>query len=214
MNSSIHPPIRVGVVEDNDAIRDSLALILNGSPGLRCGAAARSTEEALRVFPQKSLEVVLMDINLPKRSGIECVRYLKNRFPDLQIIMLTVEDDSSKVFESLKAGATGYLVKNLPPVQILAAIEEVHRGGSPMSSQIARLLVRNFQETNAEQPDLPKLSPREKEVLHLASQGYRSKEIADNLSLSPQTVDTHFRNIYEKLQVRSRAEAVARFIKR
>ncbi len=206
--------IRVGIVEDNEAIRESLALILNGSPGMRCCGAWRTAEEALRQLPREIPDVVLMDINLPGVSGIECVRQLKASMPSVQAIMLTIEGDSRKVFESLKAGATGYLIKNLPPVQILAAIEEVHRGGSPMSSQIARLLVQQFHQESPRQDEAVRLSPREEEVLGLAAKGYRSKEIADALGLSPQTVETHFRNLYEKLHVRSRAEAVARFVQR
>lgn len=206
--------IRVAVVEDNDTIRESLALILDGSPGLRCSGAWRTAEEALRGIPGRPTDVVLMDINLPKQSGIECVRQLKALLPQIQIIMLTIEHDSQTVFESLVAGATGYLVKNLPPTQILAAVEEVHRGGSPMSSQIARLLVEKFRERGSKAELAAQLSPREAEVLKLAAKGYRSKEIAEALSLSPQTVETHFRNIYEKLHVRSRTEAVARFLER
>jgi len=205
-------PIHVAIVEDNDSIRESLALILNNSPGFgRCGAF-RTAEEALRKIPQISADVVLMDINLPGKSGIECVRLLKELQPTLQSIMLTIETDGRKVFESLKAGATGYLVKNLPPTEILAAVAEVHRGGSPMSSQIARLVVQQFQQPSQERSH-PQLTPRETEVIELAAKGYRSKEIADSLSLSTQTVETHFRNIYEKLHVRSRAEAVAKFLR-
>lgn len=206
--------IRVAIVEDNETIRESLGLILDGSPGFGCAGAWETAEEAVREIPKRSVDVVLMDINLPKQSGIECVRQLKALLPNLQVIMLTIEDDSRAVFDSLAAGATGYLVKNLPPIQILAAVEEVHRGGSPMSSQIARLLVRKFQETSPQPGAAPALTPRETEVLSLAAKGYRSKEIADELSLSTQTVQTHFRNIYEKLHVRSRTEAVARFLRR
>jgi DNA-binding NarL/FixJ family response regulator len=206
--------IRVAIVEDNDAIRQSMALILDGSPGFCCGGAFRTAEEALSKIPQQELDVILMDINLPGESGIACVRHIKALRPQPQIIMLTIEDDSRKVFESLKAGAAGYLVKNLAPAQILAAVEEVHRGGSPMSSQIARLLVQTFQQTTDHHDMAQRLTPRENEVLGLATKGYRSKEIADALSISPQTVQTHFRNIYEKLQVRSRAEAVARFLEK
>jgi len=206
--------IQVAIVEDNDSIRDSLALILDGSPGIHCCGKFRSAEEALRKLPQQPADVVLMDINLPGASGIECVRQLKALLPKVQSIMLTIENDSRKVFESLKAGATGYLVKNLPPTQILAAVQEVHRGGSPMSSQIARLLVQQFQQAAPGVVPQPRLTPREKEVLELTTKGYRSKEIADALGLSPQTVETHFRNIYEKLHVRSRAEAVARFLQK
>ena len=206
--------IRVAIVEDNDSIRESLALILDGSPGLRCCGAWRTAEETLANLPRQPADVVLMDINLPGQSGIECVRRLKTLLPNLQIIMLTIEDDSRKVFESLKAGASGYLVKNMPPAQILEAVEEVHRGGSPMSSQIARLLVQQFQQSGQRNDEMAHLTPREEEVLSLAVKGYRSKEIADALSLSVQTVQTHFRNIYEKLHVRSRVEAVARYLGR
>ncbi len=206
--------IRVAIVEDNDSIRESLALILNGSPGLRCCGAWRTAEEALANLPGRAADVVLMDINLPGQSGIQCVRELKARQPSPQIIMLTIEDDPRKVFESLKAGACGYLIKNLPPAQILAAVEEVHRGGAPMSSQIARLLVQQFQQSDHKKDEMAHLTPREEEVLGLAAKGYRSKEIADALSLSAQTVQTHFRNLYEKLHVRSRAEAVARYLGR
>ncbi len=206
--------IRVAIVEDNEAIRESLALILNGSPGFQCGGAFRSAEDALRQIPQRPPDVVLMDINLPGESGIECVRQLKGSLPKIQVVMLTIEDDSRKVFDSLKAGATGYLVKNLPPTQILAAVEEVHHGGSPMSSQVARLLVQTFQQAESDKEAAPQLTPREQDVLTLATKGYRSKEIADALALSSQTVQTHFRNIYEKLHARSRAEAVAKFLQR
>jgi DNA-binding NarL/FixJ family response regulator len=206
--------IRVAIVEDNDSIRESLALILDGSPGLQCCGAWRTAEAALENLPRKPADVVLMDINLPGQSGIECVRRLKSVLPKLQIIMLTIEDDSRKVFESLKAGASGYLLKNLPPAQILEAVEEVHRGGSPMSSQIARLLVQQFQQSGRRNDEMAHLTPREEEVLSLAVKGYRSKEIADALSLSTQTVQTHFRNLYEKLHVRSRVEAVARYLGR
>jgi len=206
--------IQVAIVEDNDAIRDNLAVILDGSPGIRCCGKFRSGEEALRKLPHQATDVVLMDINLPGQSGIECVRQLKTLLPKLQSIMLTIENDSRKVFESLKAGATGYLVKNLEPTQILAAVKEVHRGGSPMSSQIARLLVQQFQQPAPGDAAPLRLTPREKEVLELSAKGYRSKEIADALGISTQTVETHFRNLYEKLQVRSRAEAVARFLQR
>src|SRR5262249_5972555 len=151
-----------------------------------------TAEEALKKIPQKPADVVLMDINLPGQSGINCVRQLKTALPNLQFIMLTIEDDSRKVFESLKAGATGYLVKNLPPTEILAAVEEVHRGGSPMSSQIARLLVQQFQQPGGDESQHLELTTREQEILGFAAKGYRSKEIADTLSLSPQTVQTHF----------------------
>ena len=180
--------IRVAIVEDNNSIRESLALILDGSPGMRCAGAWRTAEDALRAIPQHPADVVLMDINLPGQSGIECVVRLKAVLPQMQIIMLTIEDDSQKVVQSLQAGATGYLVKNLPPAQIVAAVEEVHRGGSPMSSQIARLLVREFQERRPKPDAAMQLTPREAELLGLAAEGYRSKEIADTWARLPHNI--------------------------
>jgi len=155
-----------------------------------------------------------MDINLPRRSGIDCVRQLRIQSPQVQIIMLTIEEDSDRVFESLAAGATGYLVKNVPPASILDAIQEVHRGGSPMSSQIARMLVQSFHKTRSAVPAREALTDREEEILGLIARGYRSKEVAGELGISVQTVETHLRNIYDKLHVRSRAGAVARFLTR
>lgn len=208
------PNIKVAIVEDNTSVRESLAIILNGSPGLECVCACASAEEALERVPAARPHVVLMDINLPGLSGIECVRTLKDRLPDLQIIMLTIEEDSERVFESLQAGATGYLVKNVPPAKILEAIEEVHRGGSPMSGQVARMLVRSFHRPGQTRREEEKLTAREDEVLNFVAKGYRSKEIAEALGVGVHTVESHVRNIYGKLHVRSRAEAVAKFLQR
>ncbi len=207
------PNIKVALVEDNVSVREALAAILNGSPGFQCICACGSTEEALRLIPPNPPHVVLMDINLPRRSGIDCVRQLRSQLPSLQIIMLTIEEDSRRVFESLEAGATGYLVKNVAPAKILAAVEEVHRGGSPMSSQIARMLVQSFHKKSSAKPE-EELTPREEEILQLIAKGYRTKEVADVLKISGQTVETHLRNVYNKLHVRSRAGAVARFLSR
>jgi DNA-binding NarL/FixJ family response regulator len=208
------PTIKVAIVEDNASVREGLAVILNDSPGFKCVCACRSAEEALRQLPADPPHVVLMDINLPRRSGIECVRQLRGLLPQVQVIMLTIEEDSDRVFESLAAGATGYLVKNVPPSSILASIQEVHRGGSPMSSQIARMLVQSFHKTRSTVPAREELTDREEEILRLIARGYRSKEVADDLGISVQTVETHLRNIYDKLHVRSRAGAVARFLTR
>ena len=155
-----------------------------------------------------------MDIHLPGRSGIECVARLKPLIPQAQIIMLTVEENSARVFESLQAGATGYLVKHVAPEVILEAIAEVHRGGAPMSSHIARMVVATFRLPPASAAADLALSPREEEILRLLAKGYRSKEIADQLGVGVGTVNTHVRHIYEKLHVRSRAEAVARLVGR
>ena len=204
--------INIAIVEDNAMMRESLALILNGSPGFHCDCVCRNAEEALKKIPAESLDVALMDINLPGMSGIECVRELKARCPGLQIIMLTIEEDSRRVFQSLAAGAAGYLIKNLPPHKILEAIQEVHRGGSPMSSQVARMLVQTFHQRATSAKSGECLTPREQEILALISKGYRSKEAAEVLKISTHTVETHLRNIYEKLHVRSRSEAVAKFL--
>ena len=204
--------IKVSLVEDNQSIRQSLGEILDSTLGFRLGDACATGEEALRRLPNNPPDVVLMDINLPRKSGVHCVRELKRCLPRTQFIMLTIEDDSQRVFESLQAGATGYLVKNVPPDRILAAIEEAHRGGSPMSSQIARMLVQAFQAKRPSAERDEELTPRESEILTLLTKGYRSKEVAEELTISVQTVHTHLRNIYEKLHVRSRAEAVARYL--
>jgi DNA-binding NarL/FixJ family response regulator len=208
------PNIKVAIVEDTASVRESLAIILNGSPGFECVCACASAEEALERIPLVSPEVVLMDINLPALSGIECVRALKDRLPDLQIVMLTIEEDSERVFRSLEVGATGYLVKNTPPAKILEAIEEVHRGGSPMSGQIARMLVRSFHRRGQSRRAEENLTAREDEVLNFVAKGYRSKEIAEALAVGIRTVETHIRNIYAKLHVRSRTEAVVKFLDR
>ena len=203
--------IRVALVEDTPSVREGLAAILNSSPGFACVGACANAEEALRKLPTLAVDVVLMDINLPGQSGIACVRQLRDRMPDVQIVMLTIEEDSRRVFESLAAGATGYLVKNVPPAGILAAIEEVHRGGSPMTSQIARMLVQSFRRPTATAKE-QNLTSREQEILRLVARGYRTKEVAETLTISTLTVESHLRNIYGKLHVRSRAGAVARFL--
>lgn len=204
--------IRVGIVEDDRSVRENLAAWIDQTPGFSCAAACASAEEALKRLPNCAPDVVLMDIHLPGLSGIACVVRLRCLLPQTQVIMLTVEEDSEQVFESLKAGATGYLVKHVTPEEILAAVAEVHRGGAPMSSHIARRVVAAFQQhMPAHTPDVH-LSSREQDILRLLAKGGRSKEIADQLQIGIGTVNTHIRHIYEKLHVRSRAEAVARFV--
>jgi len=206
--------IRVAIVEDDRTVRENLSVLINDAPGFCCVGSYSSAEEAYARLPDVRPEVILMDIHLPGRNGIKCVADLRDLLPHTQIIMLTIEEDSERVFESLKAGATGYLVKHVSPQEILEAVAEVKNGGAPMSSQIARKVVTTFRESRApEEPDV-RLSAREEEVLRFLAQGHRSKEIADELSVSLATVNTHIRHIYEKLHVRSRAEAVARFTAR
>jgi len=206
--------IRVAIVEDDRSVRENLAVLVNAAPGFSCVGSCASAETALAELPALRPEVVLMDIHLPGRSGIECVARLKPLIPQAQIIMLTVEENSARVFESLQAGATGYLVKHVAPEVILEAIAEVHRGGAPMSSHIARMVVATFRLPPASAAADLALSPREEEILRLLAKGYRSKEIADQLGVGVGTVNTHVRHIYEKLHVRSRAEAVARLVGR
>lgn len=206
--------IRIAIVEDNRAVRENLAVLIDGAPGYECVAACASAEEALRRIPASAPNVVLMDIHLPGLSGIECVARLKELAVSAQIIMLTIEEDSEQVFESLKAGAAGYLVKHIPPEEILEAVSEVHRGGAPMSSHIARMVVNAFREPPRAGGEDLRLTRREEETLRLLARGRRSKEIADELGIGAGTVNTYVRHIYEKLHVRSRAEAVARYVSR
>ena len=204
----------VAIVEDDWAVRENLALLISKAPGFSCVATCESAEEALLRLPALAPDVVLMDINLPGKDGISCVVGLREVLRKTQVIMLTIEEDSEKVFESMKAGATGYLVKHVSPQEILEAVAEVHRGGAPMSSHIARKVVTAFRQPTVVVGEEANLTAREEEVLRLLAKGRRSKEIADELDVSMGTVNTHVRHIYEKLHVRSRAEAVARFATR
>jgi len=206
--------IKVAIVEDHPLVRETLAALIDATPNLVCVAAYTSAEEALASLGGRDPGVVLMDINLPGMSGIDCVELLRQSLPDSQIIMLTIEEDTEQVFESLKAGAMGYLVKHASAEEILEAIVEVNRGGAPMSSTIARKVVTAFRQPCSGDDSLLSLSAREQEVLAFLARGDRSKEIAERLGIGIGTVNTYVRNIYEKLQVRSRAEAVARFLAR
>ncbi|MDQ6631937.1 MAG: response regulator transcription factor [Verrucomicrobiota bacterium] len=203
--------IKVSIVEDKAGIRKSLAILINGSSGFECISTFPNAEVALEEMRNNWPEVVLMDINLPEISGIDCAKKLKEIRPTLQIIMLTVYVENEKIFKSLMAGASGYLIKDTPPTEILEAIADVHRGGSPMSSQIARRVVEHVQQFSMSDETM-NLSPREYEILGQLAKGYQYKEIADKLGISPLTVRTHLRNIYEKLHVRSRTEAVVKFL--
>jgi len=206
--------IRIAVVEDDKTVREGLQMLLNGSPGYSCIAAFGSGEEALKGIPEILPDVVLMDINLPGINGIECILKLKVQDLPVLFIMLTVFEDADAIFRSLSAGACGYLLKNTPPAKLLEAIRDVYRGGSPMSGEIARKVVQSFQPP-ADRPNIStNLTKREEEILGLLSQGYFYKEIATSLSISVETVRTHIRNIYEKLQVRTRTEAILKYLKK
>jgi DNA-binding NarL/FixJ family response regulator len=200
--------IRVAIIEDTDEIREGLGVLINGSEGFRCIASYATAEAALRDLPRQNPDVVLMDINLPGMSGIECTRAMKARCPTVPVMMLTIYENDDQIFESLKAGASGYILKKTPPAKLLESIQELHSGGSPMSSQIARKVVSAFQLMAPSSRETENLSKREQEILSYLARGYRYKEIADALFISVETVRTHLRNIYEKLHVRSRAEAV------
>lgn len=207
--------ISVSVVEDDMAVRKILAGWISGAKGFECRSEHPSGEIALAQLPQKKPDIVLMDINLPGMSGIECVRKLKPLLPATQFLMLTVYEDSDHIFDALKAGATGYLLKQTPHDELLAALKGVYAGGSPMTGSIARKLVLSFQNPpgRASERENVDLTPREREVLELLARGYLYKEIADALQISIPTVNTHIRKIYEKLHVQSRGSAVAKYLK-
>ncbi len=205
--------LRIGIVEDDKKIREGMAILIDGSEGFSCADVFESAEEAIKEIPKLNLDVVLMDIHLPMKSGIDCIKELVPVCQNTQFVMFTSFEDTELVFKALKAGATGYLTKTTQPSKILDALTEVHKGGSPMSSHIARKIVSSFHTTETND-ELKKLSEREKQILNLLSKGYRYKEIADQLFLSTETIRTHIRNIYEKLQVNSRTEAINKAYKK
>jgi DNA-binding NarL/FixJ family response regulator len=199
--------IQVAIVEDIREIREGLQMLINLSDGFACPLVYATGEEALKALPGQRPDVVLMDINLPGMSGVECVRRVKPLCPATQFIMSTVYEDDENIFESLKAGATGYLLKKTMPARILEAITEVHHGGSPMSTQIARRIICTFQKKD-DFAGVDELTSREKEILKSLAEGLRYKEIAARFRIGIETVRSHARNIYEKLQVQSRTEAL------
>ena len=206
--------ITVSIVEDNDQLRGTLTRVINRAEGFRCLSQYPDAEAAVEALPRDRPDVVLMDINLPGMNGVECVRRLKQLAPDSLVIMLTVYEDTENIFNALAAGASGYLLKRTPRAEVLDAIREVHRGGSPMTTHIARKVVQSFQPTGPSSQTGESLSPREQEVLDCLSKGFLYKEIAEKLGISYETVHTYIRRIYEKLQVRTRTEAVAKFLRR
>jgi DNA-binding NarL/FixJ family response regulator len=207
-------PITVSIVEDNDQLRGTLARVLSRAEGFQCLGQYASAEAALEALPNERPNVVLMDINLPGMNGVECVRRLKEVLPETQAVMLTVYEDTENIFNALAAGAAGYLLKRTKSAELLEAIRDVHKGGSPMTTHIARKVVQSFQSAGASPQPTENLSQREQEVLDCLSQGFLYKEIAEKLGISYETVHTYIRRIYEKLQVRTRTEAVAKFLRR
>ena len=207
-------PITVSIVEDNDQLRGTLARVIGRAEGFQFLNQYASAEAALEAVPKERPNVVLMDINLPGLNGVECVRQLKQLVPQTLVVMLTAYEDTENIFNSLAAGASGYLLKRTKSAELLDAIRDVIKGGSPMTAHIARKVVQSFQRASASNQSTEHLSPREQEVLDCLSQGFLYKEIAEKLGISYETVHTYIRRIYEKLQVRTRTEAVAKFLRR
>lgn len=205
--------IKVAIVDDEVDLRENIAGYVDAAKGFRCQSVYSSAEEALVNLPKEKPDVVLMDINLGGMSGIECVRQLKPQMPAAQVVMLTVFEDTEKIFSALAAGASGYLLKRLAPAKLLEAIREVHEGGSPMSAPIARKVVQSLQPSASAGDETIALSPREREVLGGLAEGQAYKQIADKLGVSIHTVRNYIRRIYEKLHVCSRTEAVAKYLR-
>ncbi|HWX22870.1 MAG TPA: response regulator transcription factor [Candidatus Binatia bacterium] len=206
-------PIKVAIVEDDEGIRTSLTALIRRAPTLKLIGDYPDAETALQGIPRRPPEVVLMDINLPRMNGMECVRQLKTALPAVQFLMLTVYEDSESLFNSLKAGASGYLLKRTASARLLEAIHDVHSGGSPMTPQLARRVVQFFVRVPESGSPLARLTPGEREFLEQLANGYAYKEIADRMKISIDTVRSYVRTVYEKLHVHSRTEAVVKFLK-
>jgi DNA-binding NarL/FixJ family response regulator len=205
-------PIKVAIVDDDEDIRASLATLIRRAPALRLVGDYPDAEAAVQDLPQRAPDVVLMDINLPGMNGVECVRQLKGSLPAVQFLMLTVYEDSDSLFNSLKAGASGYLLKRTASTRLLEAIRDVHSGGSPMTPQLARRVVQFFSRPADGAAAVAHLTPGEKDFLDQLAKGYAYKEIADRLGISIDTVRSYVRTVYEKLHVHSRTEAVVKYL--
>ncbi len=211
--ASVEPPITVAVVEDGATVRRNLTRWLDRTPGFKCLCACTNGAEALQAIPKCRPQVVLMDIQMPGMSGVDCTAQLKRLLPSVQIIVLTVYEDTETIFSALRAGACGYLLKRCPPQEILDAIRAILHGGAPMTNAIARKLVAAFQEpVRQTDPAATALSAREREILDLLAEGLSNKEIGTRLSLSPFTVKNHLAHVFEKLHVRCRTEAVMAYL--
>jgi DNA-binding NarL/FixJ family response regulator len=206
--------ITISVVEDDRKTRSNLMALLNGENRLRLLTAYGSGEEAVRGIPVEKPQVALVDINLPGMSGIACTTALKLRLPELQVLMLTAFEDSGLIFDSLRAGASGYLLKRMVPTELIRAIEQVHLGGAPMSMCVARKVVDHFHQIRQPVSEVEKLSKREQEVITLLAKGYLYRQISDSLGISLGSVRTYLQRIYEKLHVQTRTEATVKFLRR
>lgn len=205
--------IRVGIIEDDRGTREGLGMLINGTPGYSCAATFRSVEDALRSSIREKPDVLLLDIHLPGMLGSDGIRLLKERFAGVEIIMLTVYAEQDKVFESICNGACGYLLKETPPVRLLEAIKEAHRGGAPMTPEIARKVVTLFQKTGVPEKLDAQLTPQEVRLLKLLVEGYSYQAAADQLHVSVNTIRDYIRSIYDKLHVHSKSEAVAKALR-
>jgi DNA-binding NarL/FixJ family response regulator len=206
-------PIRVAIVEDDRAVREGLALIIDGTPGYECSGKFYSAEEALRAMNNSSPDVLLLDIHLPGMLGSDAVRVFREKCPSMQILMLTVYDGQDKVFESICNGACGYLLKKTPPAKLLDAIREAHEGGAPMSPEIARKVITLFQQSGPQEKLDEPLTPQETRLLKLLSEGYSYQNSAGQMNISINTVRNYIRSIYEKLHVNTKSEAVSKALR-
>ena len=205
--------ITISIVDDEKELRESIKAFIDGSPGFRCVSAYHSAETALKHLAEDRPDVVLMDIHLTGMSGIECVERLKTMVPEMQVMMLTVYEDTDQIFKALSAGASGYMLKRSTPAKLLEAIKELKEGGSPMSSSIARKVVASFHKSGQGRDEKTNLSPREQMVLESMAKGLTYKQAADQFGISIGTIRTYVRRIYEKLHVQSRTEAVAEYLR-
>lgn len=203
--------IKVGIVEDNQTVREGFETLLNRTPGFQCVCACGTVAEALKQIPKAAPDVVLMDIQLPDSTGVECTARIKEMMPTLHIVIVTVYEDSERIFQALRAGACGYLLKRAQPEKVIAAIREAHEGGVPMTPEIARKVIGQFRDQAAAQQQMEDLSAREREVLGLVMHGLGNKQIADRLGVTVAAVKWHLQHIYEKLHVHSRTEAALKF---
>ena len=203
---------RIAIVEDNRVIGESLMEFVKTDTECECVCVCATAEHALKEIPKRQVDIVLMDIQLPDISGIECTARLKQLIPAVQIIMVTVYEDTERIFMALRAGACGYLLKRCTPEELVSAIREVRQGGAPMSREIARKVIFSFQQPVATAAEVEGLSPREREILELLASGFPNKQIADRIGLTDGTVRWHLRHVYHKLHVRSRTEAALKFL--